>query len=60
MNVLYVIGGVALTIFGTWETIHFGKKLAKEGVGLLGASIQLLGAGITSIIIGVFLIIHYL
>lgn len=60
MNVLYVIGGVALTIFGIWETIHFANKIAKEGIGMLGAEIKLLGAGIMSIMLGIALIAHYI
>jgi len=59
MNTLYIIGGIILVAFGVWETIYFGKKIANEGTGLLGASIKLFGAGIMCIILGIGLIIHY-
>ena len=60
MNVLYVIGGIALTVFGVWETIYMAKKIANKGTGLLGAPIKLLGAGIMSIMLGIALIVHYI
>jgi hypothetical protein len=59
MNILYVISGIALIAFGLWEAIYMGKKLAKEGTGMTGAKIKLLGAGIMSIMLGIALIVHY-
>jgi hypothetical protein len=60
MNALYVVGGIALTLFGIWETIYMVMKIARNGTGVLGAKIQLLGAGIMSIVLGIALIVHYI
>jgi hypothetical protein len=43
MNVLYVIIGVSLALFGLWETLYMAMKIASEGTGILGAKIKLLG-----------------
>jgi hypothetical protein len=60
MNVLYIIGGFALLIFGTWQTIVKARNIAKGKQDLLGADIQLLVVGITSIICGIMVIVQHM
>jgi hypothetical protein len=60
MNILYIIAGVALSIFGIWQAIVKGRSITGGKPDLLGANIQLLGAGIMAIMIGVYLILHYI
>jgi len=60
MNILYVLGGVILTLFGIWQTIVKARNISRGRKSILGSDIQLLGAGIMVIIIGFFLIFKYL
>jgi len=60
MNILYVLGGVILTLFGIWQTIVKARSISRGRKSILGSDIQLLGAGIMVIIIGFFLIFKYL
>ena len=60
MNVLYIIGGFALLIFGIWQTIVKARNILRGRQSILGSDIQLLGVGITSVICGIILIIQHI
>jgi hypothetical protein len=60
MNSLYVLGGIACLIFGAWLAIKQIKILVKGKQDELGWDIKGLGVGIMSIMIGIYLITHYI
>jgi hypothetical protein len=60
MNNLYELGGVGCLAFGAWLTIKQIKVFAKGKQDELGFDIKGLGAGIMCIMIGVYLIAHYI
>jgi len=60
MNVLYILGGIACLIFGIWDVTKEIKVFAKGKQDKYGADIKILGADIMFIIIGIYLIVHYI
>jgi hypothetical protein len=60
MNALYILGGIALLAFGIWQTITTTKVFLKGTQDKLRADIKISGSGIMSIMIGAYLIIHYI
>ncbi len=60
MSTLFVLIGIALTAFGIWLTIRQVKIFAQGKQDRLGFSIQLLGGGIMSLILGIVMIIQNL
>lgn len=60
MSTLYVLIGIAFTIFGVWLTIRQVKIFAQGTQDRLGFSVQLLGGGIMSLILGIAMIIQNL
>jgi hypothetical protein len=56
MNVLYIIGGLALLIFGIWLTVIKARNISRGRKSVLGSDIQLIIAGIASIICGIIII----
>jgi hypothetical protein len=58
MNTLYVLIGIALTIFGIWLTIREIKIFAQGKQDKLGFHIQLLGGGTLAIILGIAMIVQ--
>ncbi len=59
MNVLYVLAGIALVLFGIWLTIKKAKVFMRGKQDKFGADINLFGTGIMCIMLGVALITHY-
>jgi len=60
MNGLYTIGGVILLAIGLYLTVKQIKIFVAGKQDQLGWDIRGLGAGIMSIMIGVYLIVKYL
>jgi hypothetical protein len=60
VNVLYVLGGIACLIFGAWLAIKQIKIFVRGKQDELGWDIKGLGVGIMFIMIGVYLIAHYI
>jgi len=60
MNVLYIISGVGLLIYGIWQAVTTIRIFNQGKHDWLGADIKILGANIGAIIIGVYLICKYL
>ena len=60
MNILYVLGEIACLIFGAWLTINQIKIFVKGKQDELGWDIKGLGVGTMFIIIGIYLITHYM
>ncbi len=60
MNTLYIIGGVAVILFGLWQTIYVSKRIARKGLGILGADIKLLGVGVACIIGGIIVVAQHI
>jgi hypothetical protein len=60
MDWLYIIGGVILLAIGLYLTVKQIKIFVAGKQDQLGWDIRGLGAGIMSIMIGVYLIIHYI
>ncbi len=60
MNGLYVIGGIALILFGVWLTAKEIKIFARGEQDDLGYDIKGLGFGITCVICGIILISKYI
>jgi hypothetical protein len=56
MDNLYIIGGIALAIFGVWLTVYEIRVFIRKEQGDLGYDVKGLGFGITCIIIGILLI----
>lgn len=60
MHILYILGGVALVILGIGQCIIELKIFIKGKPDRLGNNIKLLGVAITLMMIGGYLIIHYI
>ena len=60
MNFLYITAGMILLAYGVWQTITTIKVFSKGKQDRLGADIKILGAGLTAIMIGTYLIFKYL
>jgi len=60
MNILYIIGGIGLVIFGIYQTIIKARNIARGRESILGSDIQLLGVGIGCIICGIIIIIKHI
>ena len=60
MNVLYIMGGLVLLILGIWQTIIKAGNMARGRKSIIASDVQLLGAGIMLIMLGLYLIIHYI
>jgi hypothetical protein len=60
MNFLYVLGGIALAIFGIWQSYKEIKIFSEGKQDELGADIKLLGVGITCIIAGIIVICQHI
>jgi hypothetical protein len=60
MNTLYVIGGIVFLIFGIWLSIIKIRNFARRRQSILGSDAQLFWSGIMLIMLGVYLVIHYI
>jgi hypothetical protein len=60
MDALSVIGGIALSSFGVWQTVNKIKSFIKGKTDLLGGNISLLIVGITCIICGIIMIAQHI
>lgn len=59
MNYLYMIGGIACLAFGLYLTMKRIKIFMAGKQDKLGFDIQLFGAGIMGIMIGIYLMVKY-
>ena len=59
MNILYVIGGIAIAIYGVWLAYSRGRNLLSGRESILGADIQLFITGITCIVAGIVVVIQH-
>ncbi|MHB8208446.1 hypothetical protein [Mucilaginibacter sp.] len=60
MNILYVLGGIASLIFGTWLTIKEINVYRAGEQDKLGADIKMLGGALMLVMVGVALILKYI
>lgn len=60
MNFLYILGGIALVLFGIWQGYKEIKIFSSGKQDPLGADIKLFGASIGAVMIGVYLIVNFI
>jgi len=60
MNVVYIIAGITLILFGIWQVRINVRNIARKRVSILGSDIQLLGVGIGCIICGIIIIVQHI
>lgn len=60
MNILYVVGGIAVAIYGAWLAYIRGRNILNGRKSLLGADIQLFIVGITCIVAGIIVVIQHI
>ena len=60
MNILYIIGGIAVAIYGAWLGYIRGRNILNGRESILGADIQLFIVGITCIVAGIIVVIQHI
>ncbi|NVM62240.1 hypothetical protein FHW88_000516 [Mucilaginibacter sp. SG538B] len=59
MNYIYIIGGVAVSIYGAWLTYIKGQNILKGRESILGSDIKLLIIGIACFVSGIIVIFQH-
>ena len=58
MNIIYVVAGAAVAIYGAWLAYIKGRNILNRRESILGSDIKLLIIGITCVVSGIIVVLQ--
>jgi hypothetical protein len=58
MNIIYVVAGTVIAIYGAWLTYTKGRNILNRRESILGSDIKLLVIGIACVVSGIIMVLQ--